>query len=200
MGAAFQRTSTLLVLALVISASPAIAQPTPSQAYAKRIRLAIKFLFEKNYPSAERAVSEALDLDSLRADAHCLKGSLRRMQKQHSKSLGNYRECEKRATQHGELLWQARALMAIADTLQHLAIFGEGNVGELAPADLNRRREGRIADALSVYERLAKIAQRIPDLLPPALVKRRKELLLAASERRESYRLVAERSKGSTSP
>lgn len=175
------RTTALLGLALALLVSaPVLAQEGAASAsspgadaYTQRVQQGIEMLVAGDGAGASAAFRQAIALDESRPQAAFYLATIQRMGGNLEEALAGFRRSAELASSSGQPRWQARALSAVAMTLE--------------------RMEGRVEEAREAWQEYTRFADAHPTIARPQLGRARLQAIDMMNEQEQVYFGVRER-------
>jgi len=173
----------LLVPSVVLAQAPpqgqapaqqAEATPAPTTSpYMTKVQNGLRLAVGRDFDGALASLREAVGLDSAKPEAHYYIGEVQRMRGNLDDALGSFRTAAQNAQSTQQPGWRARAMQAIAETLE--------------------RQPDKLADAREAWTAYARFADANREAASPEIARARIQAIDVVSEQEIAYVAVRER-------
>lgn len=179
------RTIALLAALVVLplaGASRVLAQddeeaaerPQPvTPPYMVKVQNGLRLAVARDFEGAMAALREAVQLNPSNPHAYYYTGEVHRMRQSLPEALESFRTAKRMAEQAGEVVWQARALQAIAETLE--------------------RQDNQLRAAREAWLALASFADSHRQQVDPEIARARIQAIDVVTEQEQAYVAVRQR-------
>ena len=190
-----------LLAALLLASSPALAQDADGEGdadaeaeqgdepetppYMVKVQSGIRLIVQKDADGALAALREAVELDPSKSQAHYYIGTAQRQKGELQPAVESFRAAAQRAQAAGQPGRQARALFAVAETLERVATAAEVEVVE-GENTAGVNREG-LEKAREAWQQGMGLAQGGQGLVNPEIVRARIQAVDRVLEQDRSY-------------
>lgn len=170
--------ASLALFAALCVGNPALAQQAPgADEYTRSVRAGLERLVGGDARGAMTELRRAMELDGARPEAPFQLAAAQRLSGELEDALGTFRQAAALAEAAHQTRWRARALSAVAFTLERMA--------------------GRMPEARAAWMEYVRFAESNPGVVDPLIGRARVQAIDIVTEQEEAYvevrRRIAER-------
>lgn len=167
---------SMLVLLLPSWASAqeqAATEPPTTPPYMTKVQNGLRLAVARDFDGAMASLREAVQLDASKPAAHYYVGEVERMRGNLTEALEAFRTAARNAQTANDPAWQARALQAVAETLE--------------------RQDGQLEAARAAWTEHARFADANRNAASPEIARARIQAIDVVNEQEQAYVAVRER-------